>query len=390
MNVQEKMETEQVRLSTTSKSNLLRELVPRFMDEARTVLDAATCRKVRRVFAGGSGDSHHAALAAEMMFESVAGVPMEAQSGLPLGRYAIPDLDPEEAAHTLVMTISLSGRVVRTIEVLRLARDRGALTVALTGNPQSALAEAAELVFNTTIPEPDDPGVRTYMSSVTAMMCIALHLGEMRGRLSKDDSARWQAHMLHTADVMDATNEAISEESRRLAQTLRDQQQFVFVGSGPNFGTALFGAAKIIETTGRHAYGQDTEEWAHLQRYNRDHGTPQFLIAPPGRAHGRSAELADIMRRTNKYVVAVCEKGDEAVAGSAHTVLPIVGHVPEPLSPLVYANPLEVFASDLAFENKVAYFCDGVEPYAVPNEPYIRGSKAYRTLDELRAAEAQR
>ncbi|MEZ4707109.1 MAG: hypothetical protein R3A44_07890 [Caldilineaceae bacterium] len=46
---------------------------------------------------------------------------------------------------------------------------------------------------------------------------------------------------------------------------------------GPNYPTALFSAAKVLEAAGRHAMGQETEEWAHLQYFvNTDPATPLY------------------------------------------------------------------------------------------------------------------
>ena len=39
--------------------------------------------------------------------------------------------------------------------------------------------------------------------------------------------------------------------------------EFIFCGSGPNYGSALFNSSKIIETCGDNSYAVDIEEWAH-------------------------------------------------------------------------------------------------------------------------------
>ncbi|HEX5689033.1 MAG TPA: SIS domain-containing protein, partial [Roseiflexaceae bacterium] len=127
------------------------------------------------------------------------------------------------------------------------------------------------------------------------------------------------------------------------------QPQFVFVADGPNYPTALFGAAKVIEAAGRHAMGQDTEEWAHLQYFvSVESNTPTFVISPGGRGPGRAAELVEIMKRVGRTVIAVVPEGDTAVAGSADWVLPVIGDVPEIFSPMVYAVASELFAAQLS------------------------------------------
>ena len=139
--------------------------------------------------------------------------------------------------------------------------------------------------------------------------------------------------------------------SRELAEAfVKDQANFVFVGDGPNYATALFSAAKVIEAAGRHAMGQDTEEWAHLQYFvNVDPATPTFLISPNRRGHAR-CRASRIAKRIGRTVVAVVPGGgDTAVAGAvADWTLPVVGDVPEIFSPMVYAVAGEIFSAHLS------------------------------------------
>ena len=123
----------------------------------------------------------------------------------------------------------------------------------------------------------------------------------------------------------------------------------MFVADGPNYATALFSAAKLMEAAGRHAAGQDTEEWAHLQYFVNDApATPTFLISPGGRGHARVAELIEPAKRIGRTVVAVVPEGDTAIAPGADWVLPVVGDVPEVFSPLVYAIAGELFSAYLS------------------------------------------
>ena len=142
---------------------------------------------------------------------------------------------------------------------------------------------------------------------------------------------------------------AIKDPVRKLAAAAAKHHNFVFVADGPNYATALFSAAKLMEAAGRHAAGQDTEEWAHLQYFvNDDPATPTFIISPGGRGHGRAAELIEPLKRIGRTVVAVVPEGDTAIAGSADWVLPVVGAVPEIFSPMVYAVAGELFSAYLS------------------------------------------
>ena len=161
---------------------------------------------------------------------------------------------------------------------------------------------------------------------------------------------------------------------------LPTKTNFVFVGDGPNYATALFSAAKVIEAAGRHAMGQDTEEWAHLQYFvNVDPETPTFIISPGSRGHGRAAELVEVMRRIGRTVIAVVPEGDQQIGTGADWVLPVVGDVPEIFSPMVYAVAGELFSGHLSQAVSEPPFRGFADAYA-PTGITIRNSAVIESV----------
>jgi glutamine---fructose-6-phosphate transaminase (isomerizing) len=317
---------------------------------ARRLLNHNECLSVKRVVIAGCGDSHMAGVAAELSFEQLAGIATEPMTAMQAGRYGAPYFDTMFPRNPLVLGISVSGTVARTREALALARKQGALAVAITGNPEAPLAGVAERVFDCKLPDfAPAPGVRSYRVSLLALYLLAIRLAEVRGRITQDQASAVRQQLKGTADAIEATVQANRDRIRALAEATAKQSQFVFVGDGPNYATALFSAAKVIEAAGRHAMGQDTEEWAHLQYFvSVDRSTPTFIISPGGRGHDRAAELVQIMKRVGRTVVAVVPEGDQAIASAADWVLPVIGQVPEIFTPMVYAVAGELFAAQLS------------------------------------------
>ena len=316
----------------------------------RRLMNHNECLSVKRIVITGCGDSHMAGLAAELAFEQIAGIPTEPMTAMQAARYGTPHFEKLFPRNPLTIGISVSGTVARTREALALARNEGALTVAVTANPDSPLAAAAERVFDCTVPDfAPAPGIRSYRVSLLVLYLLAIRLAEVSGRLTQDQAGQMREQLKGTADVIAVTIQGVEERTRELATAVAEQTNFVFVGDGPNYATALFSAAKVIEAAGRHAMGQDTEEWAHLQYFvNVEPATPTFIISPAGRGHGRAAELVEVMRRIGRTVIAVVPEGDEQIATGADWVFPVVGEVPEVFSPMVYAVAGELFSAYLA------------------------------------------
>ncbi|HMO57899.1 MAG TPA: SIS domain-containing protein [Roseiflexaceae bacterium] len=340
----------------------------------RRMLDHNEYLSVKRVVLTGCGDSYMAGVASELSFEEVAGVPTEALAAMQVGRYAAPYFDHMFPRNPLVVGVSVSGTVARTREALVMARKNGALTVAATGNPDSPLGQVAEKILPCVVPDfAPAPGVRSYRISLMALLLLAIRIGEVRARLTQDQANALRKQLKGTADSIEATIAAIREPVKKLAEATAKHRHFVFVGDGPNLATALFSAAKLMEAAGRHADGQDTEEWAHLQYFvNEDPATPTFLISPGGRGHGRAAELIEPMRRIGRTIVAVVPQGDTAIAGGADVVLPVVGDVPEIFSPMVYAVAGELYSAYLSL-------AIGEPPFRRFNGVYEDGGNTIKT-----------
>ena len=328
------------------------------IDEAvRRLLDHNECLSIKQIFITGCGDSHNAGVAAEMVFDTLTGIPTHPLPAMQFSRYAIPTLRRDFPRSPLVVGISISGEVARTIEGLTLARQHGALTVALTGNRESRAARAAEKVL--AVPTESygrSPGVRTYAMSLLSLYLLAIRLGEVSARYTQSVADDLRAELLSVADTIEATIALATPAAIAIGRETGSAANFVFVGSGPNYATALFGAAKMVEAAGKHVVGQDMEEWAHLQYFSKEAETPTVLIAPPGESHDRAVELAQIMRHLGRRIIAVVAEADREITPIADVVLPIRGTVREMFSPLVSCVLVELLAAVVSHASGEPYF----------------------------------
>ncbi|MCP4357141.1 MAG: SIS domain-containing protein [Chloroflexi bacterium] len=253
----------------------------------------------------------------------------------------------------LVIAVSVSGGVSRTVEALRLARQVGATAVALTGNPKSRLAQEGELVLETAVPplptkRPNQivPGSRSYIASQLMLYLCAIQLGEMRDHLPRPLANKLRRELTATADLMEETIALSDTAAQRLAHDWQDANQFVFCGAGPNYGTALFSAAKLLEASGDITSGQDMEEWAHLQYFGREVNTPTFLISAAGREVDRTMEIYTAAKAIGRRVALIAPKNSTlAKMGDQDGLLATAVPPRECFSPLLTCLPGALFAA---------------------------------------------
>lgn len=361
-----------------SLPELIRNVIPTYSAEAARMLDPELCCSIDRLVTVGCGDSCFAALATELAFEMIAGVPTEAQNAMTFSRYGVEfaaaTSNEERHGRAVVIGISVSGGVTRTIEAMLRARSRGLTTIAITGSAATPIAQAAGRALITQVPDAPNaagvqvPGARSYFASLLMLYVSALQMAEARGR----EVGRWRADLEACAEAAQRTIEMSDGPSRRLAEQLLDASTFVMCGSGPNFATAHFCAAKIVEASGDSAIGQDVEEWAHVQYFAKEVDTPTFLISAYERDASRAAEVKTAMQAIGRCVIEVrpraaahADAADEADAGQL-TFRLHYADCPEVFAPLVAPIPVMLFA---------AYRAE------LLGEPYFRGFGGGRSIE---------
>jgi len=374
-----------------SLPTLIKESLPEFNYQVQTGLALDLCRRKRRIFIVGCGDSHHAALNAEMAFESLSGLQVEPMTAMQFARFSVDYLPRDELDRTMCIGVSASGEVARTVEAIHLANKVGIDTVAITTDPDSRLASVSDRTLLTAVsPFPDPPGVhtpgiRSFAASQLMLFLTAVHFGRMNSTLKLEEAQELKAEIADIAQACQKTIELCQDTSLSLAQNLSEADDFVFVGCGPNYGTALFLAAKIIESCGDPSLGQDTEEWAHLQYFVEKANSPTFIISTGGRDLTRSIEIAIAAQTVGRRVVIISPHSVGEFDQAAYIRLPFTDGIRECFSPIVSVITGELFAAYRAEIIGAQYFRNfsgGRDPEEGGGISRIRSSKLFAEFSD--------
>ncbi len=257
---------------------------------------------VRNLYLAGCGDSAYAGAAAVM-------------------RYL-----PSASA---VVCMSFSGKVGRTIEAAVQARRFGHRVVAITGDAGSPLAREADHVVPLSVPMLGySPGTSTYM----AMLLALLQLAAGRALLER------------IPELARETLAAADRPVRAVAQRLARSSWIQFLGAGPNFSSAAFGAAKLFEGPQMLGTATNLEEWAHGEYFVTGPNAPVVVVAPSGASFDRAGEILSELDFIKADSVLV---SDAVPTGWPGTLIPLAA-LPEEFSPLLAALPLSLLAYYIA------------------------------------------
>ena len=192
----------------------------------------------------GCGDSFHATLCSEMFFQQITGLTCRAMSSMAFSRYqsGYIRIRPQK---TLVIAVSSSGKVSRTVEALDLAGRAGAVTVGITTDKTSPLAETADHIFNLHLPSifgGDEsrivPGCRSFISSLLALYFFAVRLAEAA---ATGRDSMYMEKLLDPDLISQRISETINlaeDGAKKAAADWQAADYFDFCGAGPSYGSA--------------------------------------------------------------------------------------------------------------------------------------------------------
>lgn len=332
----------------TSLPNMIATCVNSLEPVTRKILSTPEIFGVRQVILTGSGDSYFAGAATVSAFRGLTGLPVQVMPSMEASRYASGLAKDANARGTLIVPVSYSGEAARLVEAAHRWRDRGALTLAVTGTLSGRLAKAVERVVDTRVEEvAPAPGTRTYVAALIALNLLAIRLAEVLMRISMNEANEMRRELGVAGEELCDLQARLSPPIRAFAEQSRGWQTFDVLGSGPSLGAAGYGAAKLVEAAGVHATAQDSEEFFHLNFFvDHPNTTPTVLYAPAeGAAASRSRELIGALEQLGRPSLVLTDQVGFA-GGCTEVLLPRVREWFVPIVQTVPAALLAAYAAD--------------------------------------------
>jgi len=293
--------------------------------------------QVKRVLLFGCGSAWHAGLIGEFLIEELAGLPTEVQYSSEL-RYRNPLI--EEG--TLAIAISQSGETADTLAALQEVRLRGATVLGVVNNVGSSIARATDGgVYLHVGPEIGVASTKAFLGQVTVLAMIAAYLGR-RKHLSHETLETF----LTALQAVPASISKILEQEdqiRSIAERFAGRQNWLYLGRGINYPTALEGALKLKEVSYLHAEGLPAAEMKHGPIAMIDEGMPVVVVATQDVTYQKILSNIEEVRSRGGEVIAVVNQCDPQLARLASEIIHVPATLPL-LSPLLSSVPLQLLA----------------------------------------------
>lgn len=284
------------------------------------------------------GTAYHAGVVAKRFFESLLRRPTEVTVASEF-RYGDPLIDQ----NTLAVVISQSGETADTLAALREARRRGATIVSIVNVVGSSIArESDATIYTQAGPEICVASTKAYLTQVTALYLLGLHLAFAEQRLPDETLRGFVRDLLALPDAVESVvGEALLVEE--LAEKLSDKTTFFYLGRGYDHAVALEAALKLKEISYLHAEAYAAGEMKHGPLALVEPGVVVVGIATqPALFEKMLSNLQEVAARDG-IVVALVPHHEHRADDTATHVLRIPAVRPD-FAPLVSIVPLQLLA----------------------------------------------
>lgn len=296
-------------------------------------VQAVRQRGIQYVILAARGTSDHAAQYFKYLFEIENGIPcgLAAPSVVTLYRARL------NLQGALVVGISQSGQAPDVIEYLNHARMQGALTLAITNDPQSPLAQTADLALN--LHAGEERAVAATKTYTGTLSVIYLLSEALKDNPRAPESLAETAEQMQQVLQLDATIEAAVDRYRYM-------RECVALARGINQCTAMETALKLIETCYVLCKPYSVADFMHGPFALIEPGFPCLLFAPDGATYPTVLESAHKLREGGAETITFAHQPE--ILRLARTPIEVPIAVSETVSPIVYAVLGQLFAYHLA------------------------------------------
>lgn len=289
-------------------------------------------RNPRFVVMVARGSSDNAARYGQYLFGVVNSLPVALATPSLFTLYG----KPPRLSDALVIAISQSGQSPDIVSVVDEGRKQGALTLALTNDPESPLAKTAEHVIQ--LRAGQEKAVAATKTYTTSLMALAILSCALAG-----DADRMEA-LRAVPDYVERVAQQ-APNTVRFAERYRYINACVVLSRGYNYATAYEIALKLKELTYVLAEPYSSADFKHGPVALVERGFPVMAVVPDGVVHSEIASF--LVRLKNVGAELIVAAADAELLALAQTPLPLPLNVPEWVSPMVSVVHGQLFALGL-------------------------------------------
>ncbi|MEN3311303.1 MAG: hypothetical protein V7645_632 [Actinomycetota bacterium] len=306
-------------------------------------LNELEIQNLRRIVIVACGTAYHAAVTGRYIVEEWARIPVEPDIASEW-RYRNPVLSKD----TLVIGITQSGETADTIAAMRLAREQGARTLAITNQLGTQITREVDAVLYTRAGlEISVAATKTFTAQVALLSLIALKLAQIRRTLPAEEIEYILEELFDLPEKMEQFLDA-DHPIEEIAQRHYNKPFFLYLGRHIGLPVALEGALKLKEISYIPTEAYSAGEMKHGPIALLDSDTPVVCIAIDQKVvYDKVVSNIQEVRARGAQVIAIATDGNEDIQHHADDVI-YIPRTPAFLQAVLAVLPLQLLAYRIA------------------------------------------
>jgi len=296
----------------------------------------------KRIFIQACGTSLHAGLVGKYLLEKLARIQTDVDYSSEF-RYRDPVIDRD----TLMIAVSQSGETADTLAGVRMAKESGLEILSIINVVDSTIARESDyVIYINAGPEIGVASTKAYTAQILIFALLALELAVLKGFITDEDAIGYATELKLLPEKMERV---LSQGGKiqKMAAKYYNYNNFMFLGRGINFPTALEGALKLKEISYIHAVGYAAGEMKHGPIALVDENLPIVMINPKTSVYEKTlSNMMEVKAREGR-VIAVITEGDKEIEKLAEATLSIPP-TKEIFTPILSVIPLQLLAYHIA------------------------------------------
>ncbi|MDE6247735.1 MAG: glutamine--fructose-6-phosphate transaminase (isomerizing) [Muribaculaceae bacterium] len=299
-------------------------------------------KNARRIIIVACGTSWHAGLLGKYLIQEMCNIPVEVEYASEF-RYNHPVLFDDD----IVIAISQSGETADTLEAIKIAKRHGAFVYGISNVVGSSIPRETDSgTYIHVGPEIGVASTKAFTGQVMVLTMLAMCVGRLRGVLSEEKVEEIGKCILEVPELVKKVLE-LNKDIERLSAIYTYAKNFLYLGRGYSYPTALEGALKLKEISYIHAEGYPAAEMKHGPIALIDAEMPSVIIAPYDHLYEKIVNNVQQVKARGGSIIAIVSEGDNEISKIADHVLE-VPRVPECLTPLITSIPLQLLSYYIA------------------------------------------
>ncbi|MDQ2968578.1 MAG: glutamine--fructose-6-phosphate transaminase (isomerizing) [Actinomycetota bacterium] len=306
-------------------------------------LNELEIQNLRRIVIVACGTAYHAGVVGRYIIEEWARVPVEPDIASEW-RYRNPVLSKD----TLVIGITQSGETADTIAAMRLAREQGARTLAITNQLGTQITREVDAVLYTRAGlEVGVAATKTFTAQVALLSLIALKLAQVRRTLPAEEIEFILEELFDLPEKMERFLDA-DHPIEEIAQRHYNKPFFLYLGRHIGLPVALEGALKLKEISYIPTEAYSAGEMKHGPIALLDSETPVVCVAiDQNVVYDKVVSNIQEVRARGAQVIAIATDGNEDIQHHADDVI-YIPRTPAFLQAVLAVLPLQLLAYRIA------------------------------------------